>query len=93
MVELEDGLYEKYDSEGNRIDLDLFGFEVEQLGNDEVIRYDKVGNVVDEEQFEEKLREEEKMELLGMTPTGKLKRFKPKADIDLEGEFSKMLQE
>ena len=29
VVELEDGLYEKYDSMGNRIDLDLFGFEVE----------------------------------------------------------------
>ncbi len=34
VVELKDGFYEKYDIDGNRIELDLFGFEVEQLEND-----------------------------------------------------------
>jgi hypothetical protein len=33
----------------------LFGFEVEYGENGEMIRYDKVGNVVDEDLFEEKL--------------------------------------
>lgn len=64
--------------------MDLFGFEVEEKEDGEIVRYDKVGNVVDEQLFEEKLQQEEMLEKQGVVPVKRMKRFlKPDTEIDL----------
>jgi hypothetical protein len=40
-------MYEKYDEKGDKIYLDLFGYEVEYKKDGEIVRYDKVGDIVD----------------------------------------------